>query len=309
MGREPIAHRTRARKVQVVYMTHIRRLVLVLTTIALTAIAGTAVAHADNLAPPDIPGANSMAHAKELQGIADANGGNRAHGTPGYAASADFIQSTLDAAGFEVTRQQFSYNGATGWNIIADWPVGNPDDVVFLGAHLDGVRAGAGINDNGSGSSAVLETALAVARDNAQPEKRLRFGWWGAEENGLIGSDYYTRNLAQSERDKISAYLNFDMVGQKDTTTWGIYVDSPTLGATFEEYFAGQSIPTRDIDISGRSDHASFARYGIPVSGIASGSDPCYHSPCDTIANIGETVMGHSTNAAAYAAWQLAAIP
>ncbi|ADD41307.1 M28 family peptidase [Stackebrandtia nassauensis] len=291
-------------------MSMFKRLLLVLVTITLTTFSMTAVAQADQrLAPPDIPGANSMAHANQLQSIATANGGNRAHGTSGYRASADFIQSTLSRAGFTVTRQQFTYNGALGWNVIAEWPVGNPNDVVFLGAHLDGVRAGAGINDNGSGSSAVLETALAVARDNAQPTKRLRFGWWGAEENGLIGSAYYTRNLPSSERAKIDAYLNFDMVGQRDTTRWGIYVDSPTLGATFKQYFDSKGIATRSIDISGRSDHASFARYGIPVSGISSGSDPCYHSRCDTIANIGERVMGHSTNAAAYAAWRLAGIP
>ncbi|GAA2589032.1 M28 family peptidase [Actinomadura fulvescens] len=259
--------------------------------------------------PPDIPQDNSMAHARQFQSIATANGGNRAHGRPGYRASADYVKAKLDAAGFTTTLQSFSYNGATGWNVIAEWPHGDANQVVFLGAHLDGVTAGAGINDNASGSSSILEAALAVSRADARPAKRLRFGWWGAEELGLIGSAYYTRTLAATERSKIRSYLNFDMVGAKGTRTWGVYTDNTTLGNTFRAYFSSKGIATRGVSIGGRSDHASFSRYGIAVSGIASGNDPCYHSRCDTITNIEPYVMGHSTNAAAYAAWTLAGVP
>ncbi|MGH8880169.1 MAG: peptidase M28, partial [Stackebrandtia sp.] len=95
-------------------MAVLKRFLPVFVTIALVTVGGTTTALADQrLDPPDIPGANSMAHAQELQSIADTSGGNRAHGTPGYAASADFIQSTLDEAGFETTRQQFNYAGDT----------------------------------------------------------------------------------------------------------------------------------------------------------------------------------------------------
>lgn len=261
------------------------------------------------LQSPEIPPANPFAHAQQFQSIAGANGGNRAHGTSGYRASADFVKSKLDAAGFQTTLQSFSYNGATGWNVIADWPHGDANQVVFLGAHLDGVRAGPGINDNASGSSAVLATALAVAEADARPAKRLRFGWWGAEELGLIGSRYYVSRLPSSERAKIDAYLNFDMVGAKNTRTWGVYTDSASLAAIFNEYFRSKGLPTRGMNIGGRSDHASFKSAGIEVSGIASGNDPCYHSPCDDIDNIAASVLGHSTNAAAYAAWKLAGIP
>ncbi|WP_243711234.1 M28 family peptidase [Actinomadura sp. KC216] len=258
---------------------------------------------------PDIPAANSMAHAQQFQSIASSNGGNRAHGRPGYRASADFVKAKLDAAGFQTTLQSFTYQGATGWNLIADWPQGDPNQVVFLGAHLDGVPAGPGINDNASGSSAILETALAVARANAKPTKRLRFGWWGAEELGLIGSRYYVQNLPAAERSKISAYLNFDMVGAKGTRTWGVYTDTASLSAVFTEYFRSKGLPTQGFNIGARSDHASFKNAGIQVSGIASGNDPCYHARCDDINNIESSVMGHATNAAAYAAWKLAGIP
>ncbi|WUI01315.1 M28 family peptidase [Spirillospora sp. NBC_00431] len=258
---------------------------------------------------PDIPAANSMAHAQQFQSIASSNGGNRAHGRPGYRASLDYVKSKLDAAGFQTSVQAFSYQGATGWNLIADWPQGDANQVVFLGAHLDGVPAGPGVNDNGSGSSAILETALAVARADAKPAKRLRFGWWGAEELGLIGSKYYVQNLPAAERSKIKSYLNFDMVGAKNTTTWGVYTDTSSLAAVFTEYFRGKGLPTRGFNIGARSDHASFKNAGIQVSGIASGDDPCYHARCDDINNIGSAVMGHATNAAAYAAWKLAGIP
>ncbi|WP_020673097.1 M28 family peptidase [Amycolatopsis nigrescens] len=288
----------------------LRKFFAPLATAALAAtvvvsVSGPAKAVPAEAVPPDIPAANVMAHVQEFQNIAGRSGGNRAHGRPGYRASADYVKAKLDAAGFQTTLQAFSHNGATGWNVIADWPRGNANEIIFLGAHLDGVTAGAGINDNASGSAAALETALAVSRANLEPQKRLRFGWWGAEELGLIGSRYYTTNLPSAERTKIKSYLNFDMVGAKNTTTWGVYNDNASLRQMFETYFRGKAIPTRPVNIAGRSDHASFARIGIPVSGIASGSDPCYHSACDNINNVGSNVMGVSTNAVAYAAWTL----
>ncbi|WP_217371080.1 M20/M25/M40 family metallo-hydrolase [Nonomuraea antri] len=260
-------------------------------------------------APPDIPAAAIMRHLDQFQSIATSNGGNRAHGRPGYAASADYVQRALTDAGFQVSRQAFTHNGATGWNVVADWPYGDPAQVVMAGAHLDGVTAGPGINDNASGSAAVLETALTVARSGLRPQKRLRFGWWGAEELGLIGSAYYTQNLGATERAKIKTYLNFDMVGAKNTTTWGVYTDSTRLRTLFDGYFRAKGVPSRGVDYGARSDHASFKRYGIEVSGIASGSDPCYHSACDTISNVSSTVMTTSTNAIAHAVWELAGTP
>jgi Zn-dependent M28 family amino/carboxypeptidase len=65
-------------------------------------------------------------------------------------------------------------------NVIAELPGANDDNVVMAGAHLDSVRAGPGINDNGSGSAALLETAQLLAK--LRPQNTLRFAWWGAEE-------------------------------------------------------------------------------------------------------------------------------
>ncbi|MFJ8664482.1 M28 family metallopeptidase [Streptomyces sp. NPDC093600] len=278
------------------------------------------------LAAPDIPLANVKQHLADFQSIANANGGNRAHGRPGYKASIDFVKAKLDAAGYTTSVQQFSYNGTTGYNLIADWPGGDPGQVIMAGAHLDSVSSGAGINDNGSGSAAVLETALAVSRAGLKPTKHLRFGWWGAEELGLVGSKYYVNNLPTTERSKFSGYLNFDMIGSPNPGYF-VYDDDPTIEQTFKSYFAGLGVPTEiETEGDGRSDHASFKNVGIPVGGLFTGAsrvktsaqvqkwggtttafDRCYHSSCDTTSNINDTALDRNSDAVAHAVWTLSA--
>ncbi|MEU9004918.1 M28 family metallopeptidase [Streptomyces sp. NPDC048551] len=277
--------------------------------------------------PPDIPLANVKAHLSQFSSIAAANGGNRAHGRSGYKASIDYVKAKLDAAGFTTTLQTFTSSGATGYNLIADWPGGDPNAVLMSGSHLDSVTAGAGINDNGSGSAAVLETALAVSRAGLQPTKHLRFGWWGAEELGLVGSKYYVNSLPAAEKAKISGYLNFDMIGSPNPGYF-VYDDDPTIEQTFKNYYAGLGIPTEiETEGDGRSDHAPFKSAGVPVGGLFSGADytktaaqaqkwggtsgqafdRCYHASCDTTANINDTALDRNADAIAYAVWNLGA--
>ncbi|WP_406862475.1 M28 family metallopeptidase [Streptomyces sp. HUAS MG47] len=294
--------------------------------LAATALAGSTANAAPTLAAPDIPVANVKQHLADLQSIAAANGGNRAHGRTGYKASIDFVKAKLDAAGYTTSIQQFTYNGSTGYNLIADWPGGDPNQVVMAGSHLDSVSSGAGINDNGSGSAAVLETALAVSRADLQPTKHLRFGWWGAEELGLVGSKYYVNQLPTAERAKVSAYLNFDMIGSPNPGYF-VYDDDPVIEQTFKDYFAGLGVPTEiETEGDGRSDHASFKNVGIPVGGLFTGAsrtktsaqvqkwggtttafDRCYHSSCDTTSNINDTALDRNSDAVAHAIWTLSA--
>ncbi|MFE0697461.1 M28 family metallopeptidase [Streptomyces sp. NPDC058869] len=276
-------------------------------------------------AAPDIPVANVKAHLSQLSTIAANNGGNRAHGRPGYKASVDYVRAKLDAAGYSTSLQQFTSNGATGYNLIADWPGGDPNKVLMAGAHLDSVSSGAGINDNGSGSAAVLETALAVSRAGYQPDKHLRFAWWGAEELGLIGSKYYVNNLPSAERSKLSGYLNFDMIGSPNAGYF-VYDDDPVIEKTFKDYFAGLGVPTEiETEGDGRSDHAPFKNAGVPVGGLFTGAgytkssaqaqkwggtagqafDRCYHSSCDNLSNINDTALDRNSDAAAHAIWTL----
>ncbi|NYV77297.1 M28 family metallopeptidase [Streptomyces sp. UH6] len=277
------------------------------------------------LAAPDIPLANVKAHLTQFQSIAAANGGNRAHGRPGYKASVDHVKAKLDAAGFTTTVQQFTSSGATGYNLIADWPGGDPNQVLMAGAHLDSVAGGAGINDNGSGSAAVLETALAVSRAQLQPTKHLRFAWWGAEELGLVGSKYYVNNLATADRSRISGYLNLDMVASPNAGYF-VYDDDPEIEKVFKDWYAGIGVPTEiETEGDGRSDHAPFKSAGIPVGGLFTGAsrvktaaqaakwggtsgqafDRCYHSSCDSTTNIDDTALDRNSDALAHALWTL----
>ena len=97
------------------------------------------------------------------------------------------------------------------YNVLAETRRGDDSNVVMVGAHLDSVFEGPGINDNGSGSAAILEVALQMQK--VRPTNTVRFAWWGAEESGLIGSDLYVNGLTAEERADIALYLNFDMIG------------------------------------------------------------------------------------------------
>ncbi|MBB4156956.1 aminopeptidase S [Streptomyces cinereoruber] len=277
-------------------------------------------------AAPDISLTAVKQHLTDLQSIATANGGNRAHGRAGYKASIDFVKAKLDAAGYTTSLQTFTTSGATGYNLIADWPGGDPNQVLMAGSHLDSVSSGPGINDNGSGSAAILETALAVSRAGYQPSKHLRFAWWGAEELGLVGSKYYVNNLPSTERSKIKGYLNFDMIGSPNPGYF-VYDDDPTIEQTFKSYFAGLGVPTEiETEGDGRSDHAPFKSAGVPVGGLFTGAsrvktsaqvskwggtatafDRCYHSSCDTTSNINDTALDRNSDAVAHAIWTLSA--
>ncbi|MEU4420244.1 M28 family metallopeptidase [Actinoplanes sp. NPDC024001] len=303
-------------------------------------VAGLATATpAHAAAAPDIPVANVKAHLSQFQSIATANGGNRAHGRPGYLDSVTYVKNLLDAAGFTTTQQSFTYNGATGYNLLADWPGGDTSDTLMIGGHLDSVTAGPGINDNGSGSAAILEVALQVARSGFQPDRHLRFAWWGAEELGLRGSTAYVNSLTSAQRAAITGYLNFDMVGSPNAGYFLYDGDnsdgtgagpgpagSAEIEQTLAAYFSSIGVPTRGTDFDGRSDYGPFIRAGIPAGGTFTGAegtktaaqvqlwggttgrfDPCYHASCDTITNINDTALNRNADAIAYAVWNLAA--
>lgn len=293
----------------------------------LTTNAASSAASAPTAAAPDISVANVQAHLSQLQDIASSNGGHRAHGSAGYKASIDYVKGKLDEAGFTTSLQEFTSNGKTGYNLVADWPGGDADQVVMAGSHLDSVNSGPGINDNGSGSAAILETALTVAREQYKPAKHLRFAWWGAEELGLVGSSHYVDKLPAGERSKIKGYLNFDMIGSPNPGYF-VYDDDPTIEKTFKDYYGGLDLATEpDKEGDGRSDHAPFKDAGVPVGGLFSGADykktaeqaqnwggtagepfdKCYHSACDTKSNIDGTALDRNSDAVAYAVWGLSA--
>ncbi|MER5625231.1 M28 family peptidase [Streptosporangium sp. NPDC002544] len=278
--------------------------------------------------PPDISVTNIKSHLQQFQTIATGNGGNRRSTGAGYTQSVSYLEQKLTAAGYTVTRQNCT-SGCTagaGPNLIADWPGGDTNQVIMAGAHLDGVAAGPGINDNGSGSGMLLEVALTLAAQKPSMAKHVRFGWWTDEEQGLNGSKFYVNSLSSTERSKIKAYLNYDMIG---STNAGYFINNITTAtaANLKAYYDKLNLqPEENVEGQGRSDDASFKNAGIPTSGLAAGAsatktsaqaakwggtagrayDSCYHSACDTVSNVNDTVLGRAAGATAYALWKAA---
>lgn len=220
---------------------------------------------------------------------------------------------------------------ATTSNVFAETPRGRLDNIVMAGAHLDSVDQGPGINDNGSGSAVLLEVAEAMAR--VQPlRNKLRFAWWGAEESGLVGSDYYVYNLSDVERSKIALYLNFDMVGSPNYVRFVYDGDGSAFGLAgpdgsaaieqlFANFYGSRGLASEPTQISFRSDYAAFFDFGIPFGGLFTGAegvktaeqaavyggtagvayDPCYHQACDTMNNVALDVLDLNADATAYA--------
>jgi len=219
-------------------------------------------------------------------------------------------------------------------NVLAEKVGKNADNVVMVGAHLDSVPEGPGINDNGSGSAALIEVAEQMAK--VKPQNTLRFAWWGAEEASLVGSNLYVSTLSDEEFAKIALYLNFDMVGSPNHVFF-IYDgdDSDAEGAgpgpagsdlieqKFEEFFESRDIPFKGTDFSGRSDYQAFILNGIPAGGLFTGAegiktaeeaavpewggvageqyDQCYHAVCDTFDNVNLFALDTNSDAIAYA--------
>jgi Zn-dependent M28 family amino/carboxypeptidase len=123
----------------------------------------------------------------------------------------------------------------TTQNIFADSPKGKKGQTIVVGAHLDSVTAGPGINDNGSGSATILEIAEQLAKlgYTKKLQRQVRFAFWGAEELGLLGSQYYVDSLTNTQRAKIYANLNFDMLGSPNYVRFvydGNGSDTPDAG-------------------------------------------------------------------------------
>jgi Zn-dependent M28 family amino/carboxypeptidase len=222
-------------------------------------------------------------------------------------------------------------------NVFGETKGGDPNKVLVVGAHLDSVQAGPGINDNGSGTSTILEIAEQLNALKVKPAQKVRFAFWGAEESGLLGSEHYVDNLSDAELGKIYANLNFDMLGSPNYVRFVYDGDGSATGASgppgsaeiesiFNDYFAKQGLATDPTAFDGRSDYGPFILVGIPAGGLFSGAegvkteeqaavyggtagapyDSCYHEACDTTNNLNVSALGELGDAAAHAVYTLA---
>ncbi|MEU5877582.1 M28 family peptidase [Spirillospora sp. NPDC047279] len=224
-------------------------------------------------------------------------------------------------------------------NVIAESTWGDPNNVVVVGAHLDSVAEGPGINDNGSGSAAILTMAQNIDKLGKKNLKnKVRFAWWAAEESGLVGAYHYVGSLTPAQRDKIALNLNFDMLGSVNFARF-VYDGDDSMGSgtnppagsgaiekTFVDYFGKLGLKSEPTAFDGRSDYGPFIEVGIPAGGLFSGAegiktaeqvawyggeagkayDPCYHAACDTMKNIDWTGLDQMADAAAFATQKFA---
>lgn len=222
----------------------------------------------------------------------------------------------------------------TSRNVIAQTRTGDIDNVVMVGAHLDSVRSGPGINDNGSGVGAVLETALQLGSE-PQLANAVRFAFWGAEEVSMDGSKNYLRSLGKEQLDGIALYMNFDMLGSPNpgyftddgdqSTQTGQVVPVPDGSAGIERLLAGRlnlmGVRPADIPLQRNTDYGPFLAAGIPVGGLTTGSsqlktevqarlwggkagaafDPNYHTRGDTIDNVDRAALEIMSSSTAFA--------
>ncbi|QEG23509.1 M20/M25/M40 family metallo-hydrolase [Mariniblastus fucicola] len=180
------------------------------------------------------------------------------------------------------------------------------DEYVVIGAHLDhlGIRNGKvypGADDNGSGSTAVLSIARAMALNPVKPKRSILFMWFTAEEVGLLGSKYYTDNPIHPV-DKMTCMLNIDMVGRNEDTGEGD-TDADNEGHI---HLVGSQRGDNDLhelilaanehvgfefeldmeSVWNRSDQINFYNQGVPVAFMFGGMHPDYHKPSDQPADI-----------------------
>ncbi len=292
----------------------------------------------------DVSGDGALTHLRALQRIADDNDGTRASPGPGYEASVDYVVAALRRAGFEVSTPTFTVSAGQGSgsnvelrNVVAQTATGSPDHVVMLGAHLDSVPAGPGINDNGSGVGSLLEIAEKLG-SSPQLTNAVRFSFWGSEEVDLDGSTRYVEALNDAERQQIMMYVNLDMVASPNA---GYFVQggkgrksasagppgSARIAEVLVEQFAAAGVAAETATFDGESDYAAFLDAGIPSGGVLAGDenkaserqaekwggrageafDSCYHRACDRVENINGTALDRFTDAVAGTAGHFAA--
>jgi hypothetical protein len=178
------------------------------------------------------------------------------------------------------------------YNVIADSPGGDTNHTVVVDAHLDAIY-GAGMLDNASGSTTILQ--IAQMMKNVNPVNHLRFIWFGGEELGLLGSQAYINSLSSSQLNHIGYDLDADVtatpnyvIGVLDPAGPDLFTRTP-IATTFPSrvYKASDVSRNESIDYFNSigmnhelfsptgTDAFNFNVAGIPASGMLTGQDCC----------------------------------
>jgi hypothetical protein len=209
------------------------------------------------------------------------------------------------ASGKKVDLQlRFREEQAVAPNVVA-WVEGSDPDLrneyIVIGAHLDhlGTRGGEmypGADDNGSGSTAVLSIARAIAANPLKPKRSILFIWFAGEEVGLVGSRYYTGHPLKP-LENMTCMLNIDMVGRNEDQGEGdadadneghIHLVGSQRGETDlhnivleANKYVGFEFELDMESVWNRSDQVNFYNEGVPVAFMFGGFHPDYHQPGD----------------------------
>lgn len=216
-------------------------------------------------------------------------------------------------------------------NIIAQTRTGRTDNVITLGAHLDGVPTAPALNENGTSDAALLEIARQLG-PTPRLNNAVRFAWWGAEA-GHPGSRYYLRSLSFEQQLDIALYLDVEALGSSNggyfvydgDNSDGLAGPSPYGSAQIERaftaYFAGRGIAAEGTHVGQASgEYSTFIGAGIPTGGPYAGIQflktaaqvekwggtagipyhPCHDAPCDNLGSINRTILHNHADALAY---------
>ncbi len=198
------------------------------------------------------------------------------------------------------------------------------DEYIVISAHYDhlgskGERIFNGADDNGSGTSSLLEIAEAFCiakKKGIQPKRNIVFACFSAEEKGLIGSRYFVEN-PPVPIENIVANLNIDMVGRNDDNSIyiiGASVETPELDEIIKESNRNSVRLYLDYSLDRgrtpssifmRSDQYNFAKYGIPAVFFYGGHHGDYHETSDTIDKIKFSILQKRTKLVFHTAWEL----
>jgi hypothetical protein len=228
-------------------------------------------------------------------------------------------------------------------NVVAVFEGSDPvlkDEYVALGAHYDHVGIGLPVNgdaiyngadDDGSGTTALLAMAEALAKAPKRPKRSVLFVWHTGEEKGLWGSRYFT-NYPTVPLEKIVTQINIDMIGRSkkegDTNIRNADLSGPNevyvigskmmstelgelteivnkdyLNITFNYRYDNPTDPNRFFF---RSDHYNYARKGIPIVFFFDGVHEDYHRPGDSVDKIDFQKMEKVTRTVYMLLWEVA---
>lgn len=202
----------------------------------------------------------------------------------------NFLKAEYEAINFKTGLQIFK----GGQNFIAEKKgISAPEKVLILSSHIDSVSGVKGVNDNASGTIALLAIAKQLSAEKFP--MTIRVLGFDQEDSGLIGSNRYVSSLSQSEKSNIIGNINFEMFGVDKNNDGAFHViDCNRPESVFLNEAISLSIATRGLPLTivkgctGRSDHASFWSHNIPAVVVSENffggdSDPCYHSKCDVL--------------------------